>query len=155
MTSFIHPTAQVASTASVGARTRIWQHCVVLDEVVIGEDCNICFSCFIERAVRIGSRVTIKNGVYLWEGLEVEDDVFIGPNATFANDPYPRSQVRPDSWARTTLEAGCSIGAGAVILPGIRVGRRAMVGAGAVVTRDVAPGKLVVGNPAKVLRDAP
>jgi acetyltransferase-like isoleucine patch superfamily enzyme len=150
----IHPQAEVAASAHIGAGTRIWQQCVVLDEVSIGADCNICYGCFIEPRVRIGDRVTLKNGVYLWEGLVVEDDVFIGPNATFANDRYPRSRQRPDKWLVTTLSAGCSIGAGAVILPGLRIGRNAMVGAGAVVTRDVPDGKLVVGNPARVVGDA-
>lgn len=154
MSIYIHPSAQVASSARVGAGTRIWQNCVILDEVVIGADCNICFSCFVERGVKIGDRVTIKNGVYLWEGLEIQDDVFIGPNATFSNDRFPRSRQRPDEWLRTTLEVGCSIGAGAVILPGITIGRNAMVGAGAVVTRDVSAAKVVVGNPARVVRDA-
>jgi UDP-2-acetamido-3-amino-2,3-dideoxy-glucuronate N-acetyltransferase len=154
VSAFIHPSAEVASSARLGAGTRIWQHCIILDEVSIGADCNICFSCFIERGVRIGDRVTVKNGVYLWEGLRIEDDVFIGPNATFSNDRFPRSRVRPESWLETVLEAGCSIGAGAVILPGVRIGRGAMVGAGAVVTADVPAKKVVVGNPARVLRDA-
>ena len=154
MSTFIHPSAQVAATARVGRGTRIWQHCVVLDDVEVGVDCNVCFACFIERGVRIGDRVTIKNGVYLWEGLEVHDDVFIGPNATFANDRYPRSRARPAAWLKTVLEAGCSIGAGAVILPGVTIGHHAMVGAGAVVTRDVPAAKVVVGNPARVVRDA-
>jgi acetyltransferase-like isoleucine patch superfamily enzyme len=151
---FIHPTAEVATSARLGAGTRVWQHCVILDDVSIGADCNICYSCFIERGVHVGDRVTLKNGIYLWEGLRVEDDVFIGPNATFSNDRFPRSRVRPERWAETVLESGCSIGAGAVILPGVRIGRGALVGAGAVVTRDVAAGKVVVGNPARVLRDA-
>jgi acetyltransferase-like isoleucine patch superfamily enzyme len=130
----------------------VWQHCVILDDVRIGADCNICFGCFIERGVQLGDRVTLKNGVYLWEGLRLEDDVFVGPNATFANDRFPRSRQQPQKWLETVLEAGCSIGAGAVILPGLRIGRGAMVGAGAVVTRDVAAGAVVVGNPARVLR---
>ena len=153
MNRYIHPTAEVAASANIGADTRVWQHCVILDDVVIGAECNICFSCFIERGVRVGNRVTVKNGVYLWEGITVEDDVFIGPNATFTNDRYPRSRVRPAQWLETTLERGCSIGAAAVILPGIRIGYGAMVGAGTVVTGDVPPNKLVVGNPGRVLRD--
>jgi UDP-2-acetamido-3-amino-2,3-dideoxy-glucuronate N-acetyltransferase len=154
MNEYVHPSATLAASALIGAGTRIWQHCVILDDVVIGIDCNICFSCFIERGVRIGDRVTVKNGVYLWEGLEVHDDVFIGPNVTFSNDLYPRSRARPKEWLRTVLEPGCSIGGGAVILPGIRIGRNAMVGAGAVVTRDVPASKVVVGNPARIVRDA-
>jgi acetyltransferase-like isoleucine patch superfamily enzyme len=153
VTTFVHAKADVAPTARIGAGTRIWQHCVVLDDVVIGADCNICAGCFLERGVQVGDRVTIKNGVYLWEGLVIHDDVFIGPNATFANDPFPRSKVRPEHWSETVLESGCSIGAGAVILPGLRIGAGAMVGAGAVVTKDVPSRKVVIGNPARVLRD--
>ncbi len=153
MNPYIHSSAEVAASARIGVGTRIWQNCVVLDDVAIGADCNICFSCFIERGVRIGNRVTVKNGVYLWEGLTIEDDVFIGPNATFCNDRQPQSRIPPAQWLETVLERGCSIGAGAVILPGIRIGSGALVGAGAVVTRDVPINKLVVGNPARVLRD--
>jgi len=147
----IHALADVQSP-NIGARTRIWQFVVVLPEARIGRDGNICAHCFIENDVRIGDRVTLKNGVYLWDGLDVEDDVFIGPNATFTNDRRPRSRQMPPEFPRTRLCRGASIGAGAVILPGITVGADAMVGAGAVVTRDVAAGETVVGNPARPLR---
>ncbi|MBV9804326.1 MAG: N-acetyltransferase [Solirubrobacterales bacterium] len=105
----------------------------------------------MEGDVIVGDRVTIKSGVYLWDGLRVEDDVFIGPQATFTNDRFPRSKHAFECQV-TTIRRGASIGAGAVLLPGITVGERAMVGAGAVVTRDVPDFALVVGNPARVVR---
>jgi acetyltransferase-like isoleucine patch superfamily enzyme len=105
---------------------------------------------FIENDVVIGDRVTIKSGVQLWDGLRVADDVFIGPNATFSNDKYPRSKQHQAPMA-THLERGASIGAGAVVLPGVRIGARAMVGAGAVVTRDVPARAVVSGNPARIV----
>jgi acetyltransferase-like isoleucine patch superfamily enzyme len=149
--TFIHPLADVQSH-HVGEGTTIWQYVVVLGEARIGRECNINAHCLIENDVVMGNRVTVKCGVYLWDGLRIGDDVFIGPNATFTNDPFPRSKQYPDSFPRTTIESGASIGAAAVILPGITVGAQAMVGAGAVVTRDVPPRALVVGNPARILR---
>lgn len=146
----IHSTADVQA-AAIGERTRIWQFVVILPNAVIGTDCNICSHCLIENNVIIGNRVTVKSGVQLWDGLRVGDDVFIGPNATFSNDRYPRSGNRDFPRLLTILEDGCAIGAGAIVLPGIRVGKGAMVGAGAVVTRDVPGGATVVGNPARIL----
>ena len=145
----IHPSADVA-TRHVGVGTRIWQFTVVSEDVVIGGDCNICAHCFIEDGVRIGDRVTVKNGVSLWTGISIEDDVFVGPGVTFSNDKKPRSRVRPASYQKTIVKPGASIGAGAVILPGLIIGRGAMIGAGAVVTRDVPPFAVVKGNPARV-----
>jgi UDP-2-acetamido-3-amino-2,3-dideoxy-glucuronate N-acetyltransferase len=118
---------------------------------VIGADCNICDHTYVEGDVVVGDRVTIKSGVYLWDGIRIEDDVFIGPQATFTNDPFPRSR-RPFEATITTLRRGASIGAGAVILPGLTIGERAMVGAGAVVTKDVPGDAVVLGNPARVVR---
>jgi len=148
--SFVHETA-IVETEQVGEGTRIWQFSVILSGAVIGEDNNICSHVFIENDVIVGSRVTIKAGVQLWNGLSVEDDVFIGPNVSFANDKRPRSANRDFILRRTLLKKGCSIGAGACILPGLVVGEGATVGAGAVVTKDVAPGVTVVGNPARPL----
>lgn len=149
---YIHPLSDVQSSA-IGRGTRIWQFVVVLSEAVIGEDCNICSHCFIENDVVIGDRVTVKSGVQLWDGIRLEDDVFVGPNATFTNDLYPRSRQYPDSFPRTIVRRGASIGANATILPGVVIGEGAMVGAGAVVTRDVPAGVVVVGNPARIVRE--
>jgi acetyltransferase-like isoleucine patch superfamily enzyme len=147
---FIHERALV-ETDSVGAGTRIWAFAHVLAGAVIGADCNVCDHTFIEGDVVVGDRVTLKSGVYLWDGLRIEDDVFIGPQATFTNDARPRSR-QPFALLHTTVRRGASIGAGAVILPGLTIGERAMVGAGAVVTHDVDAGAVVVGNPARVIR---
>jgi acetyltransferase-like isoleucine patch superfamily enzyme len=146
--AFVHPLADV-SECTIGAGTRVWQFVVILKGAIIGADCNICAHTLIEGDVRVGNRVTVKSGVQLWDGLRIEDDVFIGPNVTFANDPFPRSRKKPASWAETRICTGASVGAGAVLLPGITVGAHALIGAGSVVTRDVVPGTIVVGNPAR------
>lgn len=142
--------SDVQSTA-IGAGTRIWQYVVILPGAQIGQDCNICSHCLIENDVVIGDRVTVKSGVQLWDGLRVADDVFIGPNVTFANDKYPKSGNKKFECLQTWVEVGASIGAGATLLPGIRIGANAIVGAGAVVARDVAADTTVVGNPAQVI----
>lgn len=144
-----HPSALV-ETSEIGAETRIWAFAHILSGARIGRDANICDHVFVENDVVLGDRVTVKSGVQLWDGIRVEDDVFIGPNAAFANDAFPRSKQRPSEFLRTTLRSGCSIGAGATILGGITVGASAMVGAGAVVTRDVPPFAVVTGNPARI-----
>jgi acetyltransferase-like isoleucine patch superfamily enzyme len=151
---FIHPRA-LCETHDVGDDTRIWAFAYVLAGARIGRDVNVCSHVFIEDEVVVGDRVTIKSGVQLWNGVEVEDDVFIGPNATFTNDLFPRSKQRPERWPRTRLCRGASIGANATILAGTTIGEDAMVGAGAVVTRDVAPRSVVAGNPARPLRTLP
>ena len=149
--SFIHPLADVKSQ-NVGQDTKIWQFCVVLEHAVIGDNCNINAQVLIENDVVIGNNVTVKSGVQLWDGTRIADDVFIGPNATFTNDPMPRSKQYPEAFLGITLKQGASIGANATLLPGITVGKKAMVGAGAVVTEDVPAYAVVVGNPAKVIR---
>ena len=148
----VHKLADV-QTAEIGQGSRIWQFAVVLNGARIGKDCNICAHTFIEGGVTVGDNVTVKCGVYLWEGITVEDNVFIGPNATFTNDRQPRSKQYPDSFEQTVLKRGCSIGANATLLPGITVGESAMVGAGAVVTKDVPAYSVVAGNPARVIRE--
>src|SRR5262245_38492096 len=149
-TFFVHPMG-CCESPNIGDRTRIWAFAHVLPGARLGADCNVCDHVFIENDVIVGDRVTIKCGVQLWDGLRVEDDVFIGPNVTFTNDPFPRSKKRPERFAQTTVCRGASIGANATILPDLRIGQHAMVGAGAVVTRSVPPNAIVVGNPARIV----
>lgn len=145
---FVHRLAECQSEA-IGQDTKIWQFTVVLGGAKIGSNCNINAHCFVENDVVIGDNVTLKCGVFLWDGARIGNNVFLGPNATFTNDKKPRSKQHPSSYPRITIEDGASIGAGAILLPGIRIGRNAMVGAGAVVTRDVANDTVVYGNPAR------
>lgn len=147
---FRHPAAIVDEGAIVGPNSRVWAFAHLLPGARIGADCNVCDHVFVESDVVVGDRVTIKCGVQLWNGLRVEDDVFIGPNATFTNDRFPRSR-QPFDCLTTTVHAGASIGANATILPGLSIGREAMVAAGAVVTRDVPPFAIVAGNPATII----
>jgi len=148
---FIHPSSDVQSK-QIGEGTRVWQYVVILPGAVIGRDGNICSHCFIENKVVVGDRVTVKCGVQLWDGVTLEDDVFVGPNATFTNDLRPRSRNAAATLLPTLVKKGASIGANATILPGLTIGEGAMVGAGSVVTKDVPPRTLVVGNPARVVR---
>ncbi len=145
---FIHPSSDVQSK-QIGEGTRVWQYVVILPGAVIGRDGNICSHCFIENKVVVGDRVTVKCGVQLWDGVTLEDDVFVGPNVTFTNDLQPRSRNAAAKLLPTLVKKGASIGANATILPGITIGEGAMVGAGSVVTKDVPPGVTVVGNPAR------
>jgi UDP-GlcNAc3NAcA epimerase len=149
---FSHKHALVEPGAKIGERTRIWAFAHILSGAKIGADCNICDHVFIENDVYVGDRVTIKCGVQLWDGLRVADDVFIGPNATFTNDIFPRSKHYQEKFLQTHIQAGASIGANATILAGITIGEKAMIGAGAVVTKDVPSYAIVVGNPARIIR---
>lgn len=146
---FVHDHA-IVETERVGCGSRVWAFSHVLAGARIGEDANICDHVFVENDVIIGDRVTIKSGVQLWDGVRIEDDVFVGPNVTFTNDPFPRSKHHLGEHPVTLIEAGASIGANATILPGVTVGRSAMVGAGAVVTADVPRFSIVYGNPARI-----
>jgi acetyltransferase-like isoleucine patch superfamily enzyme len=149
MNYFKHDQSLVESE-QIGDGTRVWAFVHILSGAKIGRDCNICDHVFIENDVVIGDRVTIKCGVQIWDGLRLADDVFVGPNATFTNDLFPRSKAYPEAFAQTIVCAGASIGANATILAGITIGAKAMVGAGAVVTKDVPARAIVVGNPARV-----
>lgn len=150
MNHFVHPLGSCES-GNVGDGSRIWAFAHVLPGARIGSDCNVCDHVFIENDVVIGDRVTIKCGVQLWDGIRLEDDVFVGPNATFINDAFPRSKRLRLKQSQTFVAVGASIGANATILSGLRIGQYAMVGAGAVVTRSVPPYAIVVGNPARVV----
>lgn len=151
MNQHFHPKSLVEDGAIVGDRTRIWAYTHILPGAKIGADCNICDQVFIENNVLVCDRVTVKCGVQLWDGITLEDDVFVGPNATFTNDKAPRSKQYPERYLETIVRKGASIGANATLLPGINIGTGAMVGAGAVVTGDVPPMAIVVGNPARIV----
>jgi acetyltransferase-like isoleucine patch superfamily enzyme len=144
---FIHQNALV-ETDRIGEGTRIWAFAHVQAGVTIGSNCNIGDHAFVERGVTLGNNVTIKNGVCIWEHVEVADNVFLGPNVVLTNDLTPRSRAADWIPVQTHIEEGVSVGANATIVCGIRLGRRALIGAGAVVTRDVRPYELVYGNPA-------
>jgi UDP-2-acetamido-3-amino-2,3-dideoxy-glucuronate N-acetyltransferase len=154
----IHSHALV-ETQEIGEGTSIWAFAHVMKGVRIGNGCNIGDHAFLETGAIVGNNVTIKNQVLIWDGIVIEDDVFIGPRATFTNDRYPRSPRMPEAkdryatrgnWLCSTVVCrGCSIGAGATICPGIELGAYCVVAAGAVVTRNVDPFTMVRGNPAK------
>jgi len=142
---FQHELAVVESK-NIGKDTRIWAFAHILPGAVIGNNCNICDHTFIENDVIIGNNVTIKCGVYLWDAMRIEDNVFIGPNATFTNDKYPRSKKTPEKFLPIILKKGCSIGANSTILPNVIIGENAIVGAGTIVTKDVPANSIVVNN---------
>lgn len=141
----IHQLSDVQSE-KIGENTNVWQFCVVLAGAEIGSGCNICSHCFIENEVKIGNDVTIKCGVQIWDGIEIEDGVFIGPNVTFCNDRYPKSKNKDFKLEKTIVKKGAAIGANATILPGVTIGENALIGAGAIVTKDVPPDTKVIGK---------
>jgi UDP-2-acetamido-3-amino-2,3-dideoxy-glucuronate N-acetyltransferase len=145
----IHPTADVRSK-QIGSGTTIWQFAVILENAVIGDNCNINCHTFIENEVYIGNNVTIKSGVFIWDGITIEDNVFIGPNVTFTNDKYPKSKVYPDRFQKIIVRKGASIGAAAILMGGIEVGQYSLVAAGSLVTHNVPAFSIVMGSPAHV-----
>lgn len=147
----IHPLSDCQNT-NIPESTNIWQFCVVLPGARIGENCNICSHCFIENDVVIGDDVTIKCGVQVWDGVTLEDSVFVGANVTFTNDRYPRAKNAEWKMEPTTVKRGASIGAGSTILCGVTIGEHAVIGIGSVVTKDVPAGEVWVGNPARFLK---
>ncbi|XRO76069.1 acyltransferase [Methanocaldococcus sp. 28A] len=146
---FIHPKALVESE-NIGKGTRIWAYVHILPRAKIGKNCNICDYVFIENDVIVGNNVTIKSGVQLWDGVRIENNVFIGPNVTFTNDLRPRSKIYPPEFIKTYVKEGASIGANVTIVCGVTIGKWAMIGAGAVVTKDVPDYALVYGVPAEL-----
>src|SRR5829696_6079597 len=147
---FVHPLA-LCQSDDVGPRTRIWAFAHVLEGARIGSDCKVGGHVFVEGGVVVGNAVTIKNGVQLFSGVTVEDEVFLGPGAVFTNDASPRAPFPkgPAGWRATLVRRGATVGANATVLSGLTIGRWAMVGAGSVVTGDVAGHAIVVGNPAR------
>lgn len=146
----IHHLSDVQST-SIGKGTTIWQFSIVLKNAIIGNNCNINCHCFVENEVVIGDNVTLKSGVYVWDGITIENDVFVGPNVTFVNDPYPRSKKHLSTYPKTVIRKGASIGASSTILCGVEIGEYALIGAGALVTKNVPNNALVIGSPAKIV----
>jgi acetyltransferase-like isoleucine patch superfamily enzyme len=155
----IHPTAEVERGARIGANTRVWHYVHVRAGAVIGDDCNLGNGVYVDSGAVIGNHVKLQNRVSVYHGVTLEDGVFVGPHATFTNDRYPRSitpdgsPVSEEDWTpeETLVKYGASIGAGATVLPGITIGRWAMIGAGALVTRDVPDHGLVIGSPAQLI----
>ena len=143
----IHKTAQVDSK-HIGKNTKIWQFCIVLPEAKIGKNCQICSHCFIENNVIIGDGVTIKNGVQIWDGLRIMDNVFVGPNVTFTNDKYPKSKQYPNTFEKTILRKGVSIGANSTLLGGIEIEENSLIGAGSIVTKSIPKNQIWWGSPA-------
>lgn len=143
----IHPLSDVQST-QIAEDTSIWQFCVILPGAKIGRGCNICAQVFIENEVTIGDYVTIKPGVQVWDGVVLENRVFVGPNVTFTNDLIPRSRSKEWTLTKTTVKEGASIGANATILAGVTIGAYALIGAGSMVVKDVPANTVWYGNPA-------
>ena len=147
---FVHEKA-LCESDTIGKGTRVWAFAHIMKDVVIGEDCNFGDGCFVESGVKIGNRVTVKNHVSVWDGVIIDDDVFLGPNCVLTNDLFPRSKVYHSENVKTIIKQGASVGANATIVCGVTLGKYCMVGAGAVVTKDVPDFALVVGVPAKVV----
>lgn len=144
----IHPNA-IVETNEIGEDTRVWAFVHILEGAKIGSGCNICDHCYIEYDVTIGNNVTVKCGIYIWENTVIEDDVFLGPNVVFTNNPRPRSKQYIEH-LKTHIKQGASVGANSTILGGVTIGRYAMTGIGSVITRDVPDYALVYGNPARL-----
>jgi len=148
----VHESASIDKGAQIGSGTSLWQNCIIQDDVIIGKNCNVGANVFIESGVRIGNGVKIKNNIAIYSGVEIEDDVFLGPNCVFTNVINPRAFIsRKHEFKKTLVKKGATIGANATIICGHRIGCYAMIGAGCVVAHDVDDYNLVVGNPDKVL----
>ncbi len=147
-----HPNALVSDAAHVGEGTRVWAFANILAGAQVGSHCNICDGCFIEKGAVVGHHVTLKNHVCVWDGVTLEDDVFVGAGSAFINDRYPRSN-RKDAWVleKILVKKGATIGANATVMCGVTIGTYALVAAGAVVTKDVPDFAVVAGNPARVV----
>jgi len=149
MSTFIHETAEVSPKATIGEGTKIWNHAQVREDVKIGANCIIGKNVYIDPNVTIGNHVKIQNNVNIYTGVTIEDDVFLGPSMTFTNDLFPRSRNPDWQITETHVKKGASLGANVTVICGVTIGEYAMVGAGSVVTKDIAEHALVVGNPAR------
>ena len=148
--TFIHATAVIDDGAIIGDNTRVWHFCHIMPTAVIGSDCIIGQNVFVDNNVKVGNGVKIQNNVSLYNGVVLQNDVFVGPSVVFTNVINPRSFIeRKHEFKQTMVEQGASIGANATLICGITVGEYAMVGAGAIVTKDVPAYAVVMGNPAK------
>ncbi len=150
MAIYIHPTAIVDEGATLGEGTSVWHFCHIMPKVSLGEKCNLGQNVFVANGVKLGNNVKVQNNVSIYEGVICEDDVFLGPSMVFTNILIPRSAiVRKGQYIETMVRKGASIGANATIVCGHEIGAYAMIGAGAVVTKNIKPYALVLGNPAK------
>jgi acetyltransferase-like isoleucine patch superfamily enzyme len=147
----IHPTAEVSDLAEVGAGTSIWNQAQIRENASVGENCVLAKDVYVAENVQIGNNVKTQNGVSIYMGVTIEDDVFLGPHMTFTNDRFPRSFIKDYKVYPTLVKKGASIGANATVICGTTIGEYAMIGAGAVVTKDVPSHALVVGNPGHVI----
>ena len=148
--AYVHPTAIVEQTARIGDCTKVWHFVHVRENAAIGEECVLGHSVYVGKGVKIGSRVKLQNRATVYEGVKIEDDVFVGPHVTFTNDLYPRSHSTDWKIVPTLVKKGASIGAGTVVICGVSIGEYAMIGAGSVVTKDIPSHALTYGNPAKI-----
>jgi UDP-2-acetamido-3-amino-2,3-dideoxy-glucuronate N-acetyltransferase len=148
--AYVHPTAVVEKTATIGEGTKVWHFVHVRENAEIGRDCVLGHSVYVGKGVKIGNRVKLENKVTIYQGVKIEDNVFVGPHVTFTNDPYPRSFSTDWTVVPTLVKKGVSIGAGAVVICGVTIGEHAMIGAGSVVTKDIPPHAMAYGNPAKI-----
>ncbi len=147
---YLHPSSYKDDNVTIGAGTKIWHFCHILPETVIGENCSFGQNCVVGPRVKVGSGVKVQNNVSIYEGVEVEDDVFLGPSMVFTNVINPRAFIqRKEEFRKTLLKKGCSVGANATIVCGVTIGEYALIGSGAVVTKDVPPYALMVGVPAR------
>jgi acetyltransferase-like isoleucine patch superfamily enzyme len=147
----IHEWSVIHPSVKIGQNTHVYQFATIRENVTIGDNCAIGSGVYVGHETRIGNNCRIQDNAHLTNNMVLEDDVFIGPNVTTMADRHPRALNPCYVSEPIILEEGCSVGAGAVILPGVRIGHHAMIGAGAVVTRDVPPLVTVVGNPARVI----
>ena len=147
--TYIHPTANVSEGAKIGSGTKVWINVQIREGSDIGSDCIISKDVYVDYAVKIGERCKIQNSVSVYNGVTIEDDVFVGPNVSFTNDKIPRAFNADWKITPTMIRTGASIGANATVVCGIEIGRFSMIASGAVVTKNVADYTLVMGNPAR------